>query len=245
MSDGSNDKNCRITLYIDTPQPMLNPLKDPLKHNPAEAWACGTLFNVAAVTGHAFVGLTDKNGKEERWGYTAEEFSVAGMVFRGTPGVLIEHEPGDYYNEAIVWNISEKQFHRAKNAIEKLRKRPGNYKLFEKNCATVASDILRAADVPDVPGKKLGLTPYGLALKKRVMLAKRRMEVMKFRVKNTIGALFGKKKAPATGLMRSLRSQPVPVPIDNAMKVFRDNRKREVSEQIDLKRVLNSISRHL
>jgi len=204
-------KNYQITLYLDTPKPLLRPFKDFAKHNQLASLIMNGVPDPAEVTGHAFIGLSDGKGREIRVGYTGE--GKMSKMISGVEGVVIPHDNQDYYNEAIVWSISKKQFNAAKREIEKQQKNPGTYKLFERNCSTFATDVLKAAKVEDVPDGKLGLTPYGLVLKKRVMLAKRRMEVLKFKAKNVLRTLFGKKRAPTSELLESLRSKPVPVPI--------------------------------
>lgn len=204
-------KKCQITLYLDTPKPLLRPFRDFAKHNQLASLFMNRVLDPAEVTGHAFIGLTNKKGKEIRVGYTGE--GKMSKMISGVDGVVIPHDNQDYYNEAIVWSISPKQYNAAKREIEKQQENPGTYKLFERNCSTFATDILKAANVEDIPSSKLGLTPYGLVLKKRVMLAKRRMEVLKFKAKNVLRTLFGKKRAPTSKLLQSLRSKPVPVPV--------------------------------
>lgn len=204
-------KNYQITLYLDTPKPLLRPFKDFAKHNQLASLFMNGVPDPAEVTGHAFIGLSDGKGREIRVGYTGE--GKMSKMISGGDGVVIPHDNQDYYNEAIVWSISKKQYKAARREIEKQQKNPGTYKLFERNCSTFATDVLKAAKVEDVPEGKLGLTPYGLVLKKRVMLAKRRMEVLNFKAKNVLRTLFGKKRAPTSELLESLRSKPVPVPI--------------------------------
>ena len=241
MAEDTDQKNYRITLYIDTPKPLLRPFKDFTKHNQIESLLTSNSLDPVAITGHAFIGLTDKNGKEERWGYTCKE----PRLFKAICGMSGEMEKEDHnspYNEAIIWNISKEQYLAANKVIEELKENPGTYKLFEKNCASVATSILKAADVPDIPEGKMGLSPYGLALKKRVMLAQRRAETIKFKIRNTLNSLFGKEKAPNAALLDSLRSKPVPVPINNAMKAFKEDRKNNRTSPLDFNRVIASIS---
>ncbi len=242
MSDSPAGKNYRITLYIDTPKPLLRPFKDFTKHNQIESLITTGSFNPVAVTGHAFVGLTDENGDEKRWGYTCERPSLFKSL-RGMKGMMVPEEPDSPYNEAIVWQITKDQFDAARTAVDKLEQNPGTYKLFSNNCASVATSVLQAAGVPDLPSGKTGLTPYGLTLKKRLMLAGRRAEVMKFKIKNALAPLFGKKKAPKSELLDSLRAKPVPVPIKHAMKHFKENRDNNETKPVDLNRVISSLSR--
>lgn len=191
-------------------------------------------------TGHAFIGLTDETGKEERWGYTTKA-SVAGVIetIRGIEGDFISENKNQQYNEAIVYSISKEQYLAAKQKTEEYRKNPGTYMLFNKNCSTVARDILMAARVEDLPKKGLSLTPYGLALKKRITLAQRRCEAALFNIKNSIRSLFGQKKAPRKELLNSLRSKPVPVPIKTAMRTAR----KEPMTPINIDTVITNIAR--
>lgn len=242
MPSSPADKNYRITLYLDTPKAMLRPFRDFFKHNHLESLICENSLNPVAFTGHAFIGLTDADGKEKRWGYTCEEAALFRSL-SGMPGKIVEEDHESPYNEAIMWTVSKDQFLAARKAIQKEAENPGVYKLFEKNCATVAAGILKAAGVPDIPQGKLSLTPHGMVIKKRMMLAERRLETAKFKIKNFFNALSGKKKAPSSELLDSLRSKPVPVPIKQAMKHFKKDRKNNETTPIDFNRVVSSLAR--
>lgn len=223
----NGEKPYQITLYIDTPKPMLNPLRDIRKHSQIEALFLTGGPNFVALTGHAFVGLAGPDGIERRVGFTCDGMSVAAL--RGTKGEVCDDSQSPY-NEAIVWQVTPEQYKKAQDFIAGKTANPDRYKLFETNCSTFACDVLRAAGVEDVPDKKLGLSPYGLAWKKRVMLAERRAEVLKFKVKNVINRLFGKEKAPTSQLLASLRSKPLPVPVATATRLAHKERD-QVEEQ--------------
>ena len=152
------------------------------------------------------------------------------------PGKIVEEDHESPYNEAIMWTVSKDQFLAARKAIQKEAENPGTYKLFEKNCATVAAGILKAAGVPDVPKGKLSLTPHGMVIKKRMMLAKRRLETAKFKIKNFFNVLSGKKKAPKSELLDSLRS------IKQAMKHFKKDRKNNEITPVDFNRIVSSLA---
>lgn len=160
-------------------------------------------------------------------------------TIRGIEGDFISENKNQQYNEAIVYSISKEQYLAAKQKTEEYRKNPGTYMLFNKNCSTVARDILMAARVEDLPKKGLSLTPYGLALKKRITLAQRRCEAALFNIKNSIRSLFGQKKAPRKELLNSLRSKPVPVPIKTAMRTAR----KEPMTPINIDTVITNIAR--
>lgn len=145
---------------------MLKPFKDHKNHCQIRSLIEHGHLNTLPFTGHSFIGLTDENGREERWGYTTKA-DVAGVIetIRGIEGNFISENANQQYNEAIVYPVSRDQYLAAKQKTEEYRQNPGTYKLFEKNCSTVARDILAVAKVDELPGKGLGLTPYGLAAK--------------------------------------------------------------------------------
>ncbi len=235
-----NEKNCKITLYIDTPAIMLQPFKDHRNHCQIRSMIEHGHLNTLPFTGHSFIGLTDENGREERWGYTTKA-DVAGVIetIRGIEGNFVSENANQQYNEAIVYPISRDQYLAAKQKTEEYRQNPGTYKLFEKNCSTVARDILAAAKVDELPGKGAGLTPYGLAAKKRITLARRRCEAAVFKIKNAVRSMFGQKKAPRRELLDSLRTKPVPVPIKTAMRTAR----KDPMTPINVETVITNIAR--
>ena len=81
-----------------------------------------------------------------------------------------------------------------------------------------------------------------MVIKKRMMLAKRRLETAKFKIKNFFNVLSGKKKAPKSELLDSLRSKPVPVPIKQAMKHFKKDRKNNEITPVDFNRIVSSLA---
>lgn len=224
--DAKNTENrYRITLYIDTLSTMLKPGL--------------ALFS---VSGHAFVGLSDGQ-TEERWGdYSDSKLKMLVNVIRGSKGQMNKEDANSPYHEAIVWNVSEAQYKAAQAEIKKQRENPGTYKLFERNCSAVATSVLRAADIQDIPAAMLSMSPYGWALKKRVMLAKRRMEAAVFKVKNAIKTAFGKKKVPNTRLLASLRAKPVPVSIRQGIKSARSDCRAQETQPLNVKRILMNIT---
>lgn len=238
----SDDNSCKITLYIDTPKPLLRPFKDVTKHSQLESMFVNGGPDPVALTGHAFIGLTDDKGNEERWGFSSEEPALFKAI-AGMPASFEKEEPASPYNEALIWHIGKDQYNAVQKSVENLKENPGIYKLFERNCSTVAVSLLKSAGVKDIPGEKLAMTPYGLALKKRYMLACRRLEVAKFKIKNAFNGLFGKKKIPAARLLDSLKSKPIPVPINNGMKAYRQNRKNNETTPLDVGKVIASISK--
>lgn len=217
-----NKKNCKVTLYIDTPIFMLRPFVDYKNHSQIKSLIHNGYFNTLPFTGHSFIGLTDDKGNEERWGYTTKaQVASFAAACRGIEGDFVSENENKKYNEAIVYPVTKDQYLAARQKVEEFRTAPGTYKLFEKNCSSVARDILAAAKVDELPGKKLALTPYGLAVKKRLTLIRRRCEALFFNVKNAVKKVFGDKKAPRSELLASLRAKPLPVPIRTATRTAR------------------------
>ena len=117
----------------------------------------------------------------------------------------------------MIYPVTREQYDAAAKKIEKLKTNHGEYKLFSRNCSTTASAILRAAGIkaPDVP---TGLTPHGLTIKKRLMLAARKIQIGLIKAKNKIAKLFGGKVIPTAKILNVLRNKPIPISIKEGMK---------------------------
>lgn len=218
----SDEKNCKATLYICTPLEMLEPGYNPFKRS-----------GVTAHTGHAFVGLTDESGKETLWSFSFSEAKTPLQKITGCPGKLSQDFPKfAEYNEAIVYPISREQFDAAHKKVNEIKNKKMTYRLFSTNCSTVASSILRAAGVGKCP--VMAMSPHTLALKKRALLVKRRMEVAFFKTKNKIREMFGKEKAPDSRLLNKLRSKPMPVLIREGTRTFNYEEKLDAGRIVDM-----------
>lgn len=203
----SETKNCRITLYLDTPKMLLKPGADDIY---------GTKFGKKSettwFTGHAFVGITDEEGNEQKWGFGPRE-NVSDSLLTYVSGCpsLFHPETKSHYNEAIVYPITKGQYQAAENKIMDYLQKPDlEYKLFSRNCSTVASSILKAAGV-EAPSKIAGLTPHGLTIKKRLMYLERKAEVALVKAKSAIVKFFGGKPAPRAQVLKALQARPLPV----------------------------------
>lgn len=227
----SENSDYKLTLYLDTPKMLLKPGCD----NVYGRKISGGITETTWYTGHAFVGLSD--GKtEEKWGF-GPDHSVADSLLVYISGCksVFHNEEGSHYNEAIVYPISKEQYMAAQKKIEEYKQHPElKYKLFSRNCSTVASSILRAASVKAPPGKLVGLTPHTLTLKKRMLYMRRKMELQMLKVKTKLQKLFGNKKAcPNAAMLNALRSKPLPVPVSLGTQMG------EKGGKIDEKKVLN------
>ncbi|MBR1778726.1 MAG: hypothetical protein IJ752_09135 [Alphaproteobacteria bacterium] len=219
----SEEKNCKATLYLCTPLPMLKPSYNPFKRG-----------GITGFTGHAFVGLTDENGKETLWSYSYKEAKNDLQKITGCPGSFTRAVAKfEEYNEAIVYPITREQFDAANKKVEELKaKEDMKYRLFSTNCSTVAASILRAAGVGKCP--VTAMSPHGLVLKKRALLIARRIEVGLFKAANKIRETFGKEKAPDSKLLDSLRSKPMPVMIREGTRTFNYETTLDTNRIVDM-----------
>lgn len=209
-----NEKDCKITLYLDTPKVFLKPGFDK---------TYGSLFfggikDSTWLTGHAFIGITDEKGNEQKWGYGPTE-AAGDNLLKYTLGCesYFKNEDNTHYNEAIIYPISRKQYDDAAKKIEEIKQNKGEYRLFSRNCSTTSSSILKAAGVM-APSMLISLTPHGLTLKKRLMFASRRIMVAFIKTKNKLTRLFGGKAIPKMKILETLRNKPIPVSVKEGTK---------------------------
>lgn len=223
------EKNCKLTLYLDTPKMFLRPGRDNIYVR-----SDGTL-TTTWFTGHAFVGLTDEKGHEEKWGYYPNPMASLKEEIRGTRGYF-SREDDAHYNEAIVYTVSRGQYDAAMKKVRETNARPGFYQLFHKNCSSVACDVLRAGGVKDAPSLFMGLSPHRLTMKKRALQVKRRLEVALWKVQNAVKGIFTGSKAPSSDLLKILREKPIPVTISQGMAASKSK------QPLDINKVLSSLS---
>ncbi len=204
----------KITLYLDTPKMFLRPGQDTVYGGKLH----GGITDTTWYTGHAFIGLSDGKS-EEKWGFGPDHSVVDSMALYMT-GCKSEfkREDSTHYNEAIVYPVGEKQFRAAQRKIEEYKAHPElEYKLFSRNCSTVASSVLKAAGVKAPPGKLVGL--------------KAKLKLQK---------MFGvKTPAPKAAMLAVLRSKPLPVPVELGSEMGRQggkiNEKRVMDFLLPLK----------
>lgn len=203
----TEQKNCKLTLYLDTPKMLLKPGADDIYGTKFGKKTENTWF-----TGHAFIGITDKDSNEQKWGFSPKDNVVDDMFvyIKGCPSAF-HPETNSHYNEAIVYPISEQQYQAAAEKIKSYQDHPElEYMLFARNCSTVASSIMKAAGVK-APSKIIGLTPHGLTIKKRLMYMKRKAEVAVIKAKASIVKMFGGNPSPKKDMLNALRDKPLPV----------------------------------
>ncbi|MGN0904100.1 MAG: DUF4105 domain-containing protein [Alphaproteobacteria bacterium] len=213
----TSDKDCKITLYLDTPGMLLRP--DISGKSRPLTW----------FSGHAFIGLTNKAGKERCFSFEPDNSHTGSLqCLTGCRGHFAE-EYGNPYTEAIVYPISQKSYDAALKRAEEMKRADMTYKLFSKNCSTVAASLLEAAGVAR-PSRLMRLSPHGLVLKKRAMLMRMRMSMVLQAAKSRIAGIFREKSVPPMKLLNALKDKPLPVPIREARKTSRLQKKLEDSK---------------
>ena len=230
-SKSNESSDYKITLYLDTPKMLLKPGSDPVYGQKFK----GGITETTWFSGHAFIGLSNGR-KEEKWGFGPDEsVSDSLMVYiKGCPSHF-HREEGSHYNEAIIYHVSKEQYQAAQKKVEEYKAHPElPYKLFSRNCSTVASSILNAAHVDAPPGKLVGLSPHALTIKKRVLYARRKVELNLVKAKLKLQKLFGKQKTSVNAvLLNVLRSKPLPVPVKLGSKMGKNG------DKLDENKVLN------
>ncbi len=219
----SEEKNCKATLYVCTPLEMLKAGYNPFDRK-----------GITAHTGHTFIGLTDEKGNETLWSYSFSDAKNDWEKVTGCGGRLSQsYQKFAEYNEAIVYPITREQFDAAHAKVKEIQnKKDMKYRLFSTNCSTVAVSILRSAGIKQCP--VMAMSPHTLALKKRAMLAKRRVEVAFFKAKNKVREMFGQEKAPDSKLLDKLRSKPMPVMIREGTRAFNYEEKLDTNRIVDM-----------
>ncbi|MBR1778620.1 MAG: hypothetical protein IJ752_08595 [Alphaproteobacteria bacterium] len=192
---------------------LLKPEQDPVY---GQKFGKGGITETTWYTGHAFIDLSDGKN-EERWGLGPDDSVKDSLLVyvTGCPS-RFHREEGSHYNEAIDYPVCKEQYMAAQQKVEEYKNHPElEYKLFARNCSTVASSILKAAQVEAPRSKLVGLTPHALTVKKRLMYARRKHELRMLSAKMAVKRLFGKQNVPVkSALLESLRKKPLPVPAE-------------------------------
>lgn len=144
---------CKATLYMESPAFLIpSKLKDSVMKRDAD---------VGAITGHAFFGITDKDGKETVYGFHAASalpenehltfkeklpFFTSGKY----QGVVLD-DSKDAYDDKMVYHISQRQYDKIKAYAEEQKANPPKYNLFSGNCVVFAYKALKQAELPLPP----------------------------------------------------------------------------------------------
>ena len=162
-----NTTSCKATLYVCSPGLLIpSGLKDGImKREPS----------LADVTGHAFFGITDKNGKETVYGlHTAAVLPENGnlplkkkipLLF-GARGVVMD-DSAEAYDDKMVYDISQKQYDKIKAYAEKKKANPPKYNLLLSNCVSFAYKALHQAKL-ELPPQPLFYNPASTVLGIRI-----------------------------------------------------------------------------
>lgn len=161
----ADDRSCKATLYLESPGFLIpSRLKDAVMKREAD---------VGAVTGHAFIGLTDQNGKETVYGFHAatalpenENLSFKEklpLLVSGKYQGFVADDSKEPYDDKMVYNITPKQYDKIKSYVEKEKANPPKYSIFSGNCVVFAYKALRQADLK-LPPQPLFHNPVSAVL---------------------------------------------------------------------------------
>lgn len=117
----ADNRSCKATLYLESPGFLIpSRLKDAVMKREAD---------VGAVTGHAFIGLTDQNGKETVYGFHAatalpenENLSFKEklpLLVSGKYQGFVADDSKEPYDDKMVYHITPKQYDKIKSYVEK------------------------------------------------------------------------------------------------------------------------------
>ena len=164
----TDTNQCKATLYVCAPNSLIpSDLKDGImKREPS----------MADLTGHAFFGITDKDGKETIYGFhTAASLpenthlprsKKLSMLFGGVKGVVMD-DSKEAYDDKMVYDISQKQYDKIKAYAEKTKANPPKYNLFLNNCVLFAYKSLHQADLK-LPPQPFMHNPFSVVLGIRI-----------------------------------------------------------------------------
>ncbi|MBR1778200.1 MAG: hypothetical protein IJ752_06425 [Alphaproteobacteria bacterium] len=173
--------------------------------------------DMGAVTGHAFFGITDKNGKETVYGFHAATAlpENANLTFKEKLPMLIGNkvqgvvldDSKDAYDDKMIYSISQQQYDKIKAFAEKQKENPPNYGIFSSNCVIFAYAALRQADLklPPQPlfhnpaSAVLGIRAYEKAHKIKHKLGNAAAEVL---------ARFSPTRKISRGILEELKKKP-------------------------------------
>lgn len=161
----TNLRTCKATLYLESPDFLIpSKLKKAVMQREAD---------VGAVTGHAFIGLTDESGKETVYGFHAATAlpENANLSFKEKLPLLVSgkyqgfvgDDSKEPYDDKMVYHITPKQYDKIKSYVEKEKANPPKYNLFSGNCVVFAYKALRQADLK-LPPQPLFYNPVSAVL---------------------------------------------------------------------------------
>ena len=163
----TDTNQCKATLYVCSPGLLIpSALKDKIMDREP---------SLADLTGHAFFGITDKNGKETVYGFhTASSLpenanlplnKKVPLLF-GKKGVVMD-DSKEAYDDKMVYDISQKQYDKIKAYADKKMANPPKYNLLLSNCVSFAYKALHQAKL-DLPPQPIMYNPASVVLGIRI-----------------------------------------------------------------------------
>lgn len=161
----ADNRTCKATLYMESPACLIpSRLKNAVMKRDAD---------VGAVTGHAFIGITDEQGKETVYGFHAatalpENANLSfkeklPLLLSGKYQGVVMDDSKDAYDDKMVYNITPQQYDKIKAYVEKEKANPPKYSFLSANCVVFAYKALRQADLK-LPPQPLFHNPVSAVL---------------------------------------------------------------------------------
>jgi len=226
MNDRTEDRFCKATLYLESPACLIpSKFKDSVMKRDAD---------VGAVTGHAFIGITDKDGKETVYGFHAAtalpenadltfKEKLPMLVGRKVQGVILD-DSKDAYDDKMVYHITQKQYDSIKAYAEEKKANPPKYGILTNNCVAFAYKALHQADLR-LPLQPLFYNPVsavlGIRLYEKAHNAKQKLG----HAAANILSRFSPTRKISRNILQKLKKEPLKqaVGIKSVVKSLKDN----------------------
>lgn len=205
----ADERSCKATLYLESPDFLIpSRLKDAVMKREAD---------VGAVTGHAFFGLTDKEGKETVYGFHSATAlpENANLSFREKLPLLcsgkyqgfVADDSKEPYDDKMVYHITPEQYDKIKSYAEKEKANPPKYSIFSGNCVVFAYKALRQADLK-LPPQPLFHNPVSAVLGIRLYEKAHKIKQDLKKAAANVLSRFSSTRKVSKDILRGLKEKP-------------------------------------
>lgn len=202
--------SCKATLYLESPACLIpSKLKDAVMKREAD---------VGAVTGHAFIGITDKDGKETVYGFHAATAlpENADLTFKEKLPLLISgkyqgfvaDDSKEAYDDKMVYSISQQQYDKIKTYAEEQKANPPKYSILSSNCVSFAYKALHQADL-SLPPQPLFHNPASAVLGIRAYEKAQEIKQTLKKATANVLARFSSTRKISRDILSDLKKKPV------------------------------------
>ena len=206
----TDPRSCKATLYIESPDFLIpSRLKNSVMKRDA---------SIGAVTGHAFIGITDQNGKETVYGFHSAtalpenanlplKEKLPMLIGQKVQGVILD-DSKDAYDDKMIYRISQKQYDSIKAYAEKEKANPPKYGILSSNCVIFAYKALRQADLK-LPPQPLFYNPASAVLGIRIYEKAHKTKQKLGNTAANILSKFSSTRKISRDILQKLKEKPV------------------------------------